>query len=115
MERLHATALIAFVIAAGGCATRNAQAPGTGRITVGVTTSGAAAAHTFALSIEPAGSSTRISADAGVFSIPDAPAGDHVVRLSDVPAGCAVDDGAERTVRVTAGQSATVRFTVTCR
>jgi hypothetical protein len=107
---------VAIALAAGGCAARTTQARGTGRITVGVTSSGTAAAgQTFRLTIEPAGASTQISADAGVFSFPDAPAGDHLVRLGDVPTGCTVDDGPERTVRVIVGRSTTVRFNVQCR
>jgi hypothetical protein len=114
-KSFRVAALIAFALVCAGCAARTTQAPGTGRITVGVTTSGNADPGTFGLTIEPAGTNTRINADAGVFSVPEAPAGEHVVRLREVPAGCTVDGGAERTVRVTAGRSITVRFEVRCR
>jgi hypothetical protein len=100
----------------GACATRTTQSPGTGRITVGVTTTGSgAASRSFEVSIEPAGASGRVNADAGVFSVPDVPAGEHVVRLRDVPPACTVDGGDERTIRVVSGRSSTVRYTVVCR
>jgi hypothetical protein len=100
---------------AAGCAARSAPPAGTGRITVGVTTTGGLEpGTTFEVVIEPAGRTARIRADAGVYSVPDAPAGEHVVRLRDLGPGCTVEGGAERTVRLGASRSTTVRFVVHC-
>jgi hypothetical protein len=56
-----------------------------------------------------------VKADAGIFTAPNVPAGEHVVRLSGVPARCRVDGGAARNIRVAAQRSAAVRFSVVCK
>jgi hypothetical protein len=113
--RLGGVALTGSLLASAACAAHAPQAAGTGRITVGVTTTGPDVADlSFEVAIEPAGAGGRIEADAGVFSIASVPAGEHVVRLRDLPARCRVEGGPERTVRVTATRSATVRFEVRC-
>jgi hypothetical protein len=68
----------------------------------------------FAVAIEPAGRGGRIKADAGVFSAPDLPAGDYIVRLDDMPDRCRVKGGVERKISVSPRRSASVRFDVIC-
>lgn len=106
-----------LLLSMSGCATGLRQ-PRTdaGTVTVGVTTSGAAVGGlTFRVTIEPAGISGTVSADAGVLTRSDVPPGDHVVRLLDVPSRCRVDGAAERPITVPPqGGSAVLRFHVVC-
>jgi hypothetical protein len=99
-----------------GCASRTANTgPETGTVTVGVSTQGnAIQGLTFGVNITPAGASGRVKADAGVFTARNAPAGDHVVRLTNLPSRCIVDGGPDRKVTVSAQRSATIRFVVRC-
>ena len=110
---------VAFVIVlCCACATSTSQpAAARGTVTVGVTTTGSASAraNTFRVTIEPAGMTGTVKADAGVFSRGGIPPGDQVVRLLDVPAGCQVEGGAERRISIAARASAVVRFAVQCR
>ncbi len=106
-----------LVLSASSCATaRSQQRPDTGTVTVGVTTSGSGVSTmTFRVTVEPAGVSGTVSADAGVFTRSGVPAGDHVVRLLDLPARCRVEGPAERTVTISqARRSAALRFHVVC-
>jgi len=106
-----------LVLSASSCATaRGQQRPDTGAVTVGVTTSGSGVSTmTFRVTVEPAGISGTVSADAGVFTRSDVPAGDHVVRLLDLPTRCRVEGPAERTVTISqARRSAALRFHVVC-
>jgi hypothetical protein len=85
-------------------------------VTVGVTSRGAGVeTMTFTVSIEPAGVNGSVRGDVGVFTASDTPAGNHVVRLKDLPGRCQVDGDAERRISVSAGRSTTVRFVVVCR
>jgi hypothetical protein len=68
----------------------------------------------FSVSIEPAGVGGVIKADAGVFTSAAVPAGNHVVRLTDLPSRCRVEGDPERKVSVSERRSATVRFVVAC-
>jgi hypothetical protein len=99
-----------------GCANRAANTgPETGTVTVGVSTQGSAIQGLmFGVDITPAGASGRIKADAGVFTARNAPAGEHVVRLTDLPPRCIVDGGSDRKVTVSAQRSAAIRFVVKC-
>lgn len=109
-------ALTVAALASGGCATGGLpQTPDNGKLTVGVTTTGLAASPaTFRLTIEPAGISGTVRADAGVFVNDHLPAGDHVIRL-EVPSHCRVDNGAERKITMSRQRpSAVVRFEVRC-
>lgn len=110
-------ALTAAVVGSSACARRiPPTAPGTGRVTIGVTTTGAGAeALRFNVSIEPAGVSATVKADAGVFTAPAVPAGDLIIRLTNVPGRCRVAEGAERRMELRASGSLTVRFIVECR
>jgi hypothetical protein len=87
-----------------------------GRLTIGVTTSGSSArAATFRLTVEPAGISGTVKADAGVFVSDDLPPGDHLVRLHDVPPRCRVEGGTERKVAISPQRrSVVLRFDVDC-
>jgi hypothetical protein len=109
-------AILAPVLLAGACATgRIQQTADTGKVTVGVTTTGLAASPaTFRLTIEPAGLSGDVKADAGVFTNDHVPNGEHTVRLQ-VPANCRVDKGLERTFTISPQRrSAVLRFEVRC-
>ena len=113
----HLGLIIAVVLASNaGCATRSANTgPETGTVTVGVSTQGSALQGLmFGVDITPAGASGRIKADAGVFTSRNAPAGEHVVRLTDLPSRCVVEGGPDRKITVSAQRSATIRFVVKC-
>jgi hypothetical protein len=106
-----------FVLSASACAAaRRPQRPDTGTVTVGVTTSGSdVSAITFRVTVETAGISGSVKADAGVFTRSEVPSGDHVVRLLDLPARCRVEGPAERTITISqARRSAALRFHVVC-
>jgi hypothetical protein len=112
---------VAFVtlllVSVSACATGMRQhRPDTGTVTVGVTTSGnGVSAMTFRVTVEPAGISAPVRADAGVLTRGDVPSGDHVVRLLDLPARCRVDGAAERRITISqARRSAALRFHVVC-
>jgi hypothetical protein len=108
--------IAAVTLLCGGCATGAIrQAPDTGKVTVGVITTGLVAGPaTFRLTIEPAGLAGDVKADAGVFTNDRVPNGDHAVRLQ-VPANCRVDNGPERTITISPQRrSAVLRFDVRC-
>lgn len=100
----------------GACAKSTVKSvPTSGRVTVGVTSRGPGVnAMTFTVSIEPAGVEGAVKGDIGIFTADDTPAGNHVVRLKDLPGRCRVDGETERKITVAAGRSTTVRFVVTC-
>ena len=104
------------MLASSACANRSANTgPETGTVTVGVSTQGSAIQGLmFGVDITPAGANGRIKADAGVFTARNAPAGEHVVRLTDLPSRCSVAGGPDRKVSVSAQRSATIRFVVKC-
>jgi hypothetical protein len=110
-------AIATALLFAAGCATGAPRtAPGAGKVTVGVTTRGPNVQRlAFNVDIEPADASGSVDADAGIFTAPNVPPGEHVVRLTNVPARCRVEGGAERTIRVAADRSAAVRFAVECK
>jgi hypothetical protein len=112
--------LLAIVVVA--CATACASAPRQrradhGSLTVGVTTSGGSSSTlTFRVSVEPAGISGSVKADAGVFTTDDVPFGEQVVRLLELPGGCRVENGAERKISVSEQRRfAVLRFDVRCK
>jgi len=109
---------IASLVIAGtaACAKLAPQTqPASGRVTVGVTSSGpGVASMSFTVSIEPAGVNAPIKADAGVYTANDTPAGTHTVRLKDLPARCRVAGSEERQISVSPRRSAVVRFAVAC-
>jgi hypothetical protein len=89
--------------------------PASGRVTVGVTSRGPGVeTMTFTVSIEPAGVEGSVTGDIGIFTADDTPAGNHVVRLKNLPGRCRVDGDSERRISVAAGRSTTVRFVVVC-
>jgi hypothetical protein len=107
--------LVVLTLLASACATGTVQTvPDRGRVTVGVTTTGTSTPSTFHLTIEPAGITGDVKADAGVFVNDHVPAGDHVVRLA-LPAQCREDTGTERKITISQQRrSAVVRFDVRC-
>ena len=106
---------VALTVVATACATGTVrQLPDRGRLTVGVTTTGNSSPSTFHLTIEPAGITGDVKADAGVFVNDHIPDGDHVVRLA-LPAQCRTDSGTERKITLSPQRrSAVVRFEVRC-
>jgi hypothetical protein len=108
--------VLAWTLLGAGCAPGAIrQLPDIGKITVGVTTTGLATSPgTFKVTIEPAGITGEVKADAGVFVNDSVPAGDHVVRLL-VPSNCRVDAGTERPIAISPQRkNAVVRFNVRC-
>jgi hypothetical protein len=84
-------------------------------VTIGVTSRGPGVdTMTFTVSIEPAGVEGSVRGDVGVYTASDTPAGNHVVRLKDLPGRCRIDGESDRKIRVSAGGSTTVRFAVVC-
>jgi hypothetical protein len=106
---------ILLALTVSGCATGAVrQVPDRGKLTVGVTTAGSSRPSTFRLTIEPAGISGDVEADAGVFVNDHIPDGEHVVRLT-LPTNCRADSGTERKITLSPQRrSAVVRFEVRC-
>src|SRR5690348_5793302 len=103
----------ALMLAALAAGCQDATGPRTGSIRLSLTTSG--------LDVDPDGYSVsvddRLNATVranGAITIPDIRGGTHVVRLGGVAANCSVDDAAERTLTVTAGQEVSAAFAVSC-
>jgi hypothetical protein len=115
MRRAWPARLLAFTVVANACATGAVrQVPDRGKLTVGVTTTGSSSPPTFHLTIEPAGVTGDVKADAGVFVNDHIPDGDHIVRLS-LPANCRADSGTERKITISPQRrSAVLRFEVRC-
>jgi hypothetical protein len=106
----------ALIFCAAACAKTAPQSPpASGRVTIGVTSRGPGVdTMTFTVSIEPAGVEGSVRGDVGVYTASDNPAGNHVVRLKDLPGRCRIDGESDRKIRVSAGGSTTVRFAVVC-
>lgn len=111
-----AAVALGCVLAASACSARAPRAETTeGRLTVGVSTTGPGVESLrFKVVVEPAGLESAIDADAGVYTTASAPPGEHVVRLTGLPAQCQVQGASERRVRVGPRQSPVIRFVVTC-
>lgn len=112
-----AVVAVAALTSGAGCATgARPQQPGDGSLTVGVTTTGTApSGGRYGLTIEPAGIVGSLKAQAGVFTTDALDPGEHVVRLTDVPAGCRVDGGAIRKITISDDRRFVVlRFDVRC-
>jgi hypothetical protein len=115
MRRACLGMLLAVPAVLNGCATGAVrQVPDRGKLTVGVTTTGGSSPANFHLTIEPAGISGEVKADAGVFINDHLPDGEHVVRLA-LPANCRADAGTERKITISPQRrSAVLRFEVRC-
>ena len=115
MRRAWFGMLLGVAAVLAGCATRAVrQVPDRGKLTVGVTTTGGSSPSSFHLTIEPAGLSGDVKADAGVFINDHIPDGEHVVRLT-LPANCRADAGSERKISISPQRrSAVLRFEVRC-
>jgi hypothetical protein len=118
MQRwMHAfVCAVVILVCAAGCATAARQRPRQGRLTVGVTASGASAsALMLTIAVESTGIGGAVKADAGVFTSEDVPFGTHVVRLTGVPSTCRVDNGLERKITISEQRgSAVLRFDIRC-
>ncbi|PYP75363.1 MAG: hypothetical protein DMD25_13140 [Gemmatimonadetes bacterium] len=85
----------------------------TGSLTVTTATTGSSLPSTYTVTLD-GGSSRTISADGGTTTYDGLSTTTHTVALTDVPGNCTVTGGASKTVPVTAGQTATAAFTITC-
>jgi hypothetical protein len=105
MRTAWTTIPLALAVAVSACATGAVrQSPDRGKLSP----------STFHLTIEPAGITGDVKADAGVFVNDHIPDGDHVVRLA-LPAQCRADSGTERKITLSPQRrSAVVRFEVRC-
>lgn len=109
--------IIGASLVVAGCATAGTESrPGTGSITVGVTTEGGEPRlMAFTITIEPRGVTGSIAADAGVFTAHDLPPGEYVVRLSGLPDRCIAEDNGEARVMVEARHTLAVHYIVACK
>ena len=100
---------------AAGCAARQQQ-PRPGRLTVGVTATGASASTLMVtIVVDATGISGTVKADAGLFTSNEVPFGTHVVRLMGVPTTCRVENGAERKITISEQRRmAVLRFDLRC-
>jgi hypothetical protein len=114
--RVFACLLVILACAAGCASAVRQERPRLGRLTVGVTASGAAASGlTLKIVVESTGVDGSVKADAGVFTSDDVPFGTHVVRLTGLPSTCRVDNGAERKITISEqSRFAVLRFDVRC-
>jgi len=84
-------------------------------VTVGVTSRGPGVEKmAFGVAIEPEGIDGVVHGDVGIFTARNVPAGNHAVRMKDLPRGCRVDGEVEQTVRVSPRGSTAVRFVIQC-
>src|SRR5712671_78352 len=89
-----------------------AQTPTTGNLDVTTSTTGSGLPSGYAVAVDNNPSQPiGINATASFASLS---AGSHTVVLSSVPANCTVSGGATQTVTVTAGQTASAAYSVTC-
>src|SRR5206468_11210039 len=87
--------------------------PPTRSIRVTTATTGSSLPSTYTVTLD-GGSSRTISADNGSTTYDGLSTTNHTVALTDVPGNCTVTGGASKTVPVTAGQTATAAFKITC-
>jgi len=115
-----ATALALALLAIGaGCAGKPVTSQPGGVLTIGVSTSGAASALTFPVSITPAGGNGTaqtgsIGADGGVATFKSLDEGAYTVALT-LPNRCEAEGGRERQIRISERRTTALRFTVRCR
>jgi hypothetical protein len=108
-------AVVIFACAAGCASAARQPRPGSGRLTVGVTSSPSGSTLSLRVVVETTGIEGSVKADAGVFTSDDVPFGMHLVRLIGVPSTCRVDDGADRKITISEQRRfAVLRFNVSC-
>lgn len=114
--QVSVSALLILACTAGCASATRQQQPRSGRLTVGVTASGASASTlVLKVVVESTGITGSVKADAGVFTSDDVPFGTHVVRLAGVPSTCRVDNGSERKITISEQRRfAVLRFDVRC-
>lgn len=106
-------AAISFLLAAGACGEKGPTEPTTGTVLVTASVSGVDVdADGFNIMVD-GGSSQRVSSGSSA-TFPNLSAGQHVVQIDDVADNCTVDGGLVKSVTVTAGQTATVGFSINC-
>ena len=105
------TLLVAVVYCSGGEDIVVPPPPGT--LQIQTSTDGAEPdADGYSVQID-GGSSQAIGAVA-TLSIPEVPPGNHTVELADIAGNCTISSSNPQGIRVTAGETATVSFAVTC-
>jgi hypothetical protein len=115
----RATALgaaIAFLLTGAGCAGREPAnlSPG-GTLTAGISSSGPQLAGLeFTIDVDDGRIRQPIKADGGLFTSNDLPAGDHTIRLLNVPDRCRIEGSPVRRVTLSRLRTTAVRFAVRC-
>ena len=111
--RARARTTLAFCLTLGaGC--EGAAEPGraTGAVRVSLSVTGADTPNRYYVTIDDV--VWRTVEPTRALTIPEIPAGAHVVRLGGLAGNCSVAGGPERAVTVTAGQEAPADFAVSC-
>lgn len=105
---------LALCLALAGCGNDGGDltSPGTG--TLEIRTDATGAADTDSVTITVDGTTAGRLGPIDTLQVTALAPGDHQVALVDLPAGCIVGGGAERTATVSAGDVATLDFPITC-
>jgi hypothetical protein len=111
LSLLHLLLVASTGIALIGCGD-DGVAPSTGSIEITTTTSAPVAVDQYTFTVD-AGPEQPIGLNATV-TVPDLPAGTHVVLLVQYPAECTVEGGSSRTVSLNPGETASVTFALIC-
>src|SRR5205823_8038285 len=82
-------------------------------LTVTTATTGSSQPSTYAVTVD-GGPRRTISANGGTTTYSGLSATTHTVALTDVPANCTVSGGASHSVTVTASQTTTEPFSISC-
>jgi len=107
MRRLFVLAAVCWVVA---CGDHNSTQPSVGTLQITTVTTGTPPGE-FTIIVD--GASPRVIGPSATLSITDVDEGSHVVQLT-LPTGCTAAGENPRTVSVTAPNTTTVDFAVTC-
>jgi hypothetical protein len=107
MRRLFLLAAVFWVVA---CGDDDSQAPSVGTLQITTVTTGTPTGE-FTIIVD--GASPRVIGPSATLTITDVDEGSHVVQLT-LPTGCTPAGANPRTVSVTAPNTTTVDFAVTC-
>lgn len=106
---------LSLLTTVAACASRQPDTrPGGGTLTVGVSADGPGV-ETLTLSLLVNGTPGEVRADGGLLTRRGLPPGDVSLRLEGLPASCAVEGGAARTVVIRANRTTALRLVVHCR
>ena len=115
----RATALgaaIALLASIAACAGREPAtlSPGS-TLTVGISSSGPnLAGLEFTIDVDDGRVRQSVKADGGLFTSTDLPAGDHTIRLLNLPDRCRIEGSPVRRVTLSPLRTTAVRFSVRC-